>query len=105
MTCIVGKQSKNPSILLSINVNSLANGYISELISFALGNKYHDLYEKITEQIIFLRFDELTRDEFALVRNVIEELILDPDLSEDLKPGARWWTELIKPLMDLDSRN
>jgi len=105
MTYIIGRDLDNPNALLSTDVNSAADSYISGLLSFTLEKKYPEIYEKITEQVIFVRFDELTKDEFILVEQEIDGVLLRSDLSENLQLGARCWLELIKPIMDLDSRN
>lgn len=105
MTYIIGRDLNNPNTLLSTNVNSAADGYISGLLSFALEEKHPDIYEKITEQVIFMRFDELNKDEFIAVNQEIDSFLLRSDLPENLQLGLHFWLELIKPIMDLDSRH
>jgi hypothetical protein len=105
MTYIIGKDLYTPGLLLSINVNSAADSCISGLLSFALEKRHPEIYDKITEKVIFMRFDELTKKEFFIVKQEIENIILRSDLSENLQLGAHCWLDLIKPIMDLDSRN
>ncbi|NHQ85215.1 hypothetical protein HA050_03705 [Iodobacter sp. HSC-16F04] len=105
MTYIIGINSDNSDELLSVDVNSATDSCISELLSFALEKKHSEIFDKITEQIIFVRFDELTEEEFRVVKKEIDSVILRPDLPENFKLGVHWWLELIKPIMGLDSRN
>jgi hypothetical protein len=106
MTYIIGKKAGAPEAILSVEVNSTTDAYLSELLSLALEEKYPELYEKITEQVIFIRFDELAKEEFHVVKHELEILLLASDASEGSKGvGAKLWGELIQPLMDLDSRN
>ncbi|EHU1481498.1 hypothetical protein VXR09_00970 [Acinetobacter baumannii] len=106
MTYIIGKEKKlSDEILLTINVNSTVEAYISSLISYLFEKSYPDIYEQIVEQIIFMRFDELSKQDFHFVIDQINRLSSSLDyLLEDVKNGIYWWNKLIKPLVDRDYR-
>ncbi|WP_445116545.1 hypothetical protein [Acinetobacter sp. WZC-1] len=106
MTYIIGKEKTlSDKILLSVNINSTADDYISNLISYLFEDKYPTIYEKIVEQTIFMRFDELNKNEFNFVLDQIDSLFDHCyDLPENIRDGLYWWGELIKPIVDRDER-
>ncbi len=105
-TYIIGKEKKlSDEILLTINVNSTVDVYISSLISYLFEKSYPDIYEQIVEQIIFMRFDELSKQDFHFIIDQINRLSSSLDyLPDDVKNGIYWWNKLIKPLVDRDYR-
>lgn len=105
MTYIVSKEKLSDEILLTINVNSTVDAYISSLISYLFEKSYSDIYEQIVEQIIFMRFDELSKQDFHFVIDQVNSLSSSLDhLPSDVKNGIFWWNKLIKPLVDRDYR-
>ncbi|MDQ9036404.1 hypothetical protein RFH07_07195 [Acinetobacter seifertii] len=99
------KKKLSDEILLTINVNSTVDAYISSLISYIFEKNYPDIYEQIVEQIIFMRFDELSKQDFHFVIDQVNRLSNSLDqLPSDVKNGIYWWGKLIKPLVDRDYR-
>ncbi len=87
--------------MLTINVNSTVDAYISSLISYLFEKSYPDIYE----QIVFMRFDELSKQDFHFIIDQINRLSSSLDyLPDDVKNGIYWWNKLIKPLVDRDYR-
>lgn len=105
MTYIVGKNYMNPAESLVLNVNSAADELIFNALSFCLKENYPGIFDKITEQVVFVRFDELTKEEFKTVCREVASLGEYKDLSESLRRGLVLWGDFIQPLVDLDSRN
>ncbi|MDC4557587.1 hypothetical protein FJV20_00630 [Acinetobacter baumannii] len=86
---------------MTINVNSTVDAYISSLISYLFEKSYPDIYE----QIVFMRFDELSKQDFHFIIDQINRLSSSLDyLPDDVKNGIYWWNKLIKPLVDRDYR-
>ncbi|KJX73194.1 hypothetical protein [Acinetobacter baumannii] len=86
---------------MTINVNSIVDAYISSLISYLFEKSYPDIYE----QIVFMRFDELSKQDFHFIVDQINRLSSSLDyLPDDVKNGIYWWNKLIKPLVDRDYR-
>ncbi|MDC4336329.1 hypothetical protein OHV32_16560 [Acinetobacter baumannii] len=86
---------------MTINVNSTVDTYISSLISYLFEKSYPDIYE----QIVFMRFDELSKQDFHFIIDQINRLSSSLDyLPDDVKNGIYWWNKLIKPLVDRDYR-
>ncbi|KGF60549.1 hypothetical protein [Acinetobacter baumannii] len=86
---------------MTINVNSTVDAYISSLISYLFEKSYPDIYE----QIVFMRFDELSKQDFHFIVDQINRLSSSLDyLPDDVKNGIYWWNKLIKPLVDRDYR-
>ncbi|XZW15640.1 hypothetical protein ACT4WD_00610 [Acinetobacter baumannii] len=86
---------------MTINVNSIVDAYISSLISYLFEKSYPDIYE----QIVFMRFDELSKQDFHFIIDQINRLSSSLDyLPDDVKNGIYWWNKLIKPLVDRDYR-
>lgn len=105
MTYIIGKEKLSDEILLTINVNSTVDAYISSLISYLFEKSYPDIYEQIVEQIIFIRFDELSEQDFNFVVDQVNSLSSSLGyLPSDVKNGIYWWDKLMKPLVDRDYR-
>ncbi|HHP4690399.1 hypothetical protein ABB005_11710 [Acinetobacter baumannii] len=95
------KKKLSDEILLTINVNSTVDAYISSLISYLFEKSYPDIYE----QIVFMRFDELSKQDFHFIVDQINRLSSSLDyLPDDVKNGIYWWNKLIKPLVDRDYR-
>lgn len=95
------KKKLSDEILLTINVNSIVDAYISSLISYLFEKSYPDIYE----QIVFMRFDELSKQDFHFIIDQINRLSSSLDyLPDDVKNGIYWWNKLIKPLVDRDYR-
>ncbi|WP_462183741.1 hypothetical protein [Acinetobacter baumannii] len=95
------KKKLSDEILLPINVNSTVDAYISSLISYLFEKSYPDIYE----QIVFMRFDELSKQDFHFIVDQINRLSSSLDyLPDDVKNGIYWWNKLIKPLVDRDYR-
>ncbi|MGI3133566.1 hypothetical protein ACRVCX_13460 [Acinetobacter baumannii] len=95
------KKKLSDEILLTINVNSIVDAYISSLISYLFEKSYPDIYE----QIVFMRFDELSKQDFHFIVDQINRLSSSLDyLPDDVKNGIYWWNKLIKPLVDRDYR-
>ncbi|MGP8405721.1 hypothetical protein [Acinetobacter baumannii] len=86
---------------MTINVNSTVDAYISSLISYLFEKSYPDIYK----QIVFMRFDELSKQDFHFIIDQINRLSSSLDyLPDDVKNGIYWWNKLIKPLVDRDYR-
>ncbi|EHU2145037.1 hypothetical protein [Acinetobacter baumannii] len=86
---------------MTINVNSTVDACISSLISYLFEKSYPDIYE----QIVFMRFDELSKQDFHFIVDQINRLSSSLDyLPDDVKNGIYWWNKLIKPLVDRDYR-
>ena len=89
-----------------INVNSTADICMSQMLEFAIKQKYPDLYEKITEQCggHFMKFDELTKEEFINVIFAVRGLAENEQLLDSHKKGLDLWNSLIEPLVLFDDR-
>ncbi|MDC5611420.1 hypothetical protein ACT4XF_09045 [Acinetobacter baumannii] len=67
---------------MTINVNSTVDAYISSLISYLFEKSYPDIYE----QIVFMRFDELSKQDFHFIIDQINRLSSSLDyLPDDVK--------------------
>lgn len=76
------KKKLSDEILLTINVNSTVDAYISSLISYLFEKSYPDIYE----QIVFMRFDELSKQDFHFIIDQINRLSSSLDyLPDDVK--------------------
>lgn len=106
VTYIIGSNLDLPGgeQTLKVNVNTTTEYFLSTLLEGALKENYPYLYERITEQVIFICFDDLCRDDFLTVIMAINDFINSNDLTADQKIGGRWWKELIEPLIQIDQR-
>ena len=104
MSYLIGKSVIADTPRNYVNINSTEDIYISELLSSVIGVKNPDLYEKITEEIIFVRFDNLSKKEFMTIIKDIDDFSKQKSISESQQKGINLWNKLVKPKMILDDR-
>ena len=106
MTYIIGYNPNQPKgkQWAEIHVNSTSDIYLSGVWSLAIEEQFPTLYEKISEEVIFMRFDELTQNEFMTVVNQVRLLKNRENLLAGDKIGLEIWDELFEPLILKDER-
>lgn len=87
-----------------ISVNSTSDMYLLRVWGSTIARKYPALYDKISEEVMFMRFDELTQNQFMTVVNEVRQLKNRNDLLEGDKIGLEIWGELFEPLIVIDER-
>ena len=82
MTYIIGVNPKSDEQSAHLNLNSTSEMYLDSVFTLAIKSKLPDLYEKISEEVIFIRFDYLSQKDFMTVVNQIRQLKDRTDLLE-----------------------
>lgn len=100
MTYVIGID-KITSDINEIMVNSSTDILLNDLLLYALNNNI-DIYDKITEEVIFVRLDVLSKEEFLFLIHQINNLknISTPSISTSLEV----WDTYIYPLLQKDVR-
>lgn len=88
----------------SIDVNSTTDIYLLNVLSVSLEENFPDIYEKINQEVIVRRFNELSQEEFMICIKEIEKISMQDNLPEWVNEGLILWYELLDPLLKNDIR-
>ena len=104
MTYIMGRNKAIPNEWLEVSLNSSASMEIEGLLEYALLDKYEEIYNVITEEVIFITIDKLTKEQFNFFVYLINNIISNPNLPKKFNLSTELWNTYIQPLILQDER-